>query len=75
MELTLPPQLASALTDQARRRGVAPEVLAVDVLRRHLLATMPPIPADEWERGLLAAATDCGTSLTDEILSREALYE
>ncbi len=36
----------------------------------------PPIePRDEWERQLLALASDCGVSLSDEALSREALYD
>jgi hypothetical protein len=75
MVITLPPQLESALAAQARRRGVAPEDLALDVLRRHLLPVAPPVPADEWERGLLAAARDCGVSLPDSALSSEGLYD
>ena len=49
----------------------APEALALEVLRRHL----PPVPIDEWERKLFAAATDCGVSLSDEALSSDGLYE
>jgi len=75
MSITLPPQLESALVEQARRRGVAPEALAVEVLRRHLLPQSPPAPIDEWERRLLAIATDCGVSLSNEALSSEGLYE
>ncbi len=75
MVLTLPSQLETALTEQARQRGVAPEALALDVLRRHLTAPPLPAPADEWERRLLAAASDCGVSLSDEALSREAMYD
>jgi hypothetical protein len=75
MVLTLPPQLESALTEQARKRGVAPEDLAVDVLSRHLLPPAPITPLDEWERRLLSIASDCGVSLSNEALSREALYD
>lgn len=75
MVITLPPQLGSALAALARQRGVTPEVLALDVLRRHLGPVTPPAPADEWERRLFGAATDCGVSLSDEALSREALYD
>jgi len=32
-------------------------------------------PRDEWERGLLAAASDCGVSLSNEAVSSEGLYE
>jgi hypothetical protein len=59
MVLTLPPNLESALAEQARRRGVAPEDIALEVLRRHLLPptpakpAAPPGPVDDWERRLL----------------------
>jgi hypothetical protein len=33
MVVRLGPELESAVTEEARRRGVAPEVLAVDALR------------------------------------------
>jgi hypothetical protein len=32
-------------------------------------------PRDEWERQLLGLAKDCGVSLPDWALSREAMYE
>jgi hypothetical protein len=75
MVVTLPPQLESALIAQARRRGVAPEELALTVLRRHLLPVAPPTPADEWERRLFGAAVDCGVTVPDAALSSEGLYE
>ncbi len=75
MVITLTPQLESALAAQARRRGVAPEVLALDVLGRQFLPPVPPAPADEWERRLFAAAVDCGVSVTDAALSSDGLYE
>jgi hypothetical protein len=75
MVITLPPQLESALSAQARQRGVAPETLALEVLRRQLLPTTPPTAADEWERQLFAAAVDCGVSVPDAALSSEGLYD
>lgn len=75
MVITLPPQLEAALSAQARQRGVAPEALALDVLRRQLLPAAPPVPADEWERRLFAAAVDCGVSVPDAALSSDGLYE
>jgi hypothetical protein len=75
MVITLPPQLESALTAQARQRGIAPEALALAVLRRQLLPVAPPVPADEWERKLFAAAVDCGVSVPDVALSSDGLYE
>ena len=75
MTIVLPPLLESALAAQARCRGVAPEDLALEVLRRHLLPVTPPTPADEWERRLFTAAVDCGVSVPDEALSSNGLYE
>lgn len=75
MVITLPPQLESALTAQARLRGVSPEALALDVLRRRLLPAAAPVPADEWERRLFGAAVDCGVSVPDAALSSDGLYE
>jgi hypothetical protein len=75
MVITLPPQLESVLSAQARRRGVAPEDLALDILRRHLLPIVPPVPTDEWERRLFGAAVDCGVSIPDAALSSDGLYD
>ena len=76
MVITLDPNLEAALNTLARQQGVAPEVLAVNVLRERLLAPAVKIePRDEWGRGLLAAATDCGVSLSNEAVGSEGLYE
>ena len=76
MVITLPPELAAALSEQARRRDVAPEALALDALRQRFHAAPADLePRDEWERRLLEAATDCGVSLSNEALSREEMYE
>ena len=75
MVITLPPYLESALASQARRRGLEPEQLALDVLSRQLLPQTPPVAADEWERQLFAVALDCGVSVPDSALSSDGLYE
>jgi hypothetical protein len=75
MTLTLEVDLEAALNEQARRQGVAPEVLAVNALRERFLAAAALQPRDEWERGLLEAARDCGVSLSNTALSSEGLYE
>lgn len=76
MVFTLGSDLESALKDLALKRGVAPEVLALDALRERFL---PPAlrvqPQDEWERRLLGAATDCGAALSHENVGSEGLYE
>jgi hypothetical protein len=76
MVITLDAELEAALNEAAQRQRVAPDVLALNVLREKFLGSPPAIqPRDEWERRLLALAKDCGVSLSDEALSREALYE
>ncbi len=75
MVVTLDPKLEAALKEQAIRKGVAPEELVLIVLRERLLAAAPLVPRDEWERGLLEAARDCGVSLPNSALSSEGLYD
>lgn len=75
MVITLDPELEAALNELARLRGVAPDELALSVLRERFLTAAALQPRDEWERSLLAAARDCGVSLPDSALSSEGLYE
>lgn len=76
MEIALGPELETALTELARRRGVSPEALALNALRERFLDPEPQVtPQDEWERRLLGAASDCGMSLPDSALSSEGIYE
>jgi predicted transcriptional regulator len=76
MVITLEPDIEAALKDLARKQGVAPEVLALNALRERFVAPALKVqPQDEWGRGLLAAASDCGVSLSNEAVSSEGLYE
>ena len=76
MVISLTPQLEAVLSEQARQRGVAPEVLALDALRERFLPGLLPIePRDDWERQLFGAAIDCGVSVPDSALSSDGLYE
>jgi hypothetical protein len=76
MVIHLTPKLEAALNEQAQRRGVAPEALALDVLRDRFLPDAPAIePRDDWERRLFGAALDCGVSVPDSALSSDGLYE
>ncbi len=76
MVIKLTPQLEAALAEQARRQGVSPEALALDVLRNRFLPKVPDIePQDEWEKHLFGAALDCGISVPDSALSSDGLYE
>jgi hypothetical protein len=75
MVITLGPELEPALNEEARRQGVAPEVLAVNVLRIRFLFPPELQPRDEWERGLLEAARDWSVSLSNEAVSSEGIYD
>ncbi len=74
MVITLGPELESALNEQARKRGIDAESLALDALRKQFLSPLMQ-PRDEWERRLFAAASDCGVALSNEAVSSEGLYE
>lgn len=76
MTITLSPELEAALKEAASHRGVSAEVLALIALRERFLGPDPALqPRDEWERGLLEAARDCGVSLPDWALGSEGLYD
>jgi len=76
MVIRLGPDLEAVLSDLARKQGVAPEDLALNALRERFLANAVRMePRDEWERGLLEAARDCGVSLPNSALSSEGLYD
>lgn len=76
MVITLGPELEAALNQVAHSKGVSPEDLALKALHERFLAKAPAFePQDEWERRLLSAASDCGVSLSDEMLSREEIYD
>jgi hypothetical protein len=75
MVITVGPELEAALSEVARRHGIAPEVLAVNALQERFMHSAALEPRDEWERSLLALAQDCGVSLSDSALSREELYD
>lgn len=76
MVITLGADLECALNDLAQKRGVAPEVLAVNALRERFLALALRVqPQDAWEQRLLGAATDCGVALSHEAASSDGLYE
>jgi hypothetical protein len=75
MVITIDPTLETALKEQATRQGLAPEVLALKVLRERFLTAAALVPRDEWERGLLEAARDWGVSLPDSAFSSEELYD
>lgn len=75
MVIPLDKKLEAALVEKAREKGTTPESLAVSIIKDEILAAIEIQPQDEWERGLLEAARDCGVSLSNSALSSESLYE
>ena len=76
MTITLGTELESALKAQADNQGISPETLALNALRDRFLANSSLLePRDAWERKLREAASDCGISLSDWDVSREAIYD
>jgi hypothetical protein len=75
MVITIGPDLESSLKDLAHKQGLAPEVLVLNALRERFLTAAPLQARDEWEKQLLGLARDCGVSLPDWAVSREAIYK
>lgn len=76
MVITIDPALESAIRGQAASRGIAPEALVLEVLRERFVPARPAIePRDDWERELLAIASDYGVSLPDSALTSDELYD
>lgn len=76
MILNLSPELLTAISNQAVTRGVAAEVLAEEVLRKHFLPkSAEPLSHDEWMRRLNEIPIDCGVSLPNSALSSDGLYD
>jgi hypothetical protein len=76
MVITLTPELETALNELAKHQGIAPEVLALNVLRERLSELIKAdAPRDEWERLILDAGSNCGVSLPNVAVSSEGLYD
>jgi hypothetical protein len=75
MVINLAPDLEAALKEAAQKRGIPPEVVAINALREQFLRSDSLESRDEWERTLRSIAKDCGVSLSNEALSSEGLYE
>lgn len=76
MDIKLTRELEAALSEAARRTGMSPQDMALDVLRERFLGDSALLtPADEWEQNVLGAGSDCGVSLPHSTLSSEGLYD
>jgi hypothetical protein len=61
--ITLPPEIAKPLVEEARRRGTTPERLALETLRSRFVAPSPP------------SADHPGSSLADFLADQVGLVE
>ncbi len=76
LSITLPPELEFALKRQALENGTTAEQVVLETLQRNLLS--PGSEREEqttWVARLRRMASPAGVSLSEEVLSREALYE
>jgi hypothetical protein len=68
--------LAERIEAEAKKTGKHPHGLALEVLRERFPRPIPtPEEVEAKMARIRAAASDCGVSLSDEALSREALYD
>ena len=76
MNIALDPKLESAIVAEAKRQGIDPEAVVVNLLQNNLMERrQPPEARDDWERLVLGLGIDCGTIPSDKDLSSEGLYE
>ncbi len=81
--ITLTPEIEQGVAKRAQEMGTTPEHLVLEKLRAEFAPSAeqpgerkrPFEPQDEWERRLLSIGTPCGTSLSNEAVSSEGLYE
>lgn len=72
MVLNLDPPLEAALAEQAKKQGVEPEALAVEILKAKV---MPTELREERERLYRAFGIDCGVALPDSAFLAENQYD
>jgi len=72
MVLNLDPPLEAALAEQAKRQGVEPEALAVEILKAKVL---PRHLSEERERLIRSFGVPCGVSPPDSAFLAENLYD
>lgn len=76
MVINLSPLLETELGEQARQRGIAPEMLAIALLEDRFLPKTPTVePQDDGEQRLFGAAIDREVSVSHSALSSDGLYE
>jgi predicted transcriptional regulator len=78
MTITLPPDIEQALAEQARKQKTTPEMLVLEALQEKFALSGSPFSLqalDDWEQLILSLGTDCGVSMSHQMLSSEGLYE
>jgi hypothetical protein len=76
VQVTLPTELERVAVEQARRAGKSPQDFVLGILRQSLLSpNSTPVTKQEWRQQLMMASVECGTSLSNEALSSDGLYD
>lgn len=84
MTIELADDVATLLTERAVKLGASPSEVVTKYVRERLVGRpsvselqkrVPPLTEAEWEDHFSSFGINCGTSHTDEQLSRENIYE
>ncbi len=76
VQVTLPTELERVAVEEARRAGQSTQEFVLGIRRRSLLSSnSTPTDEQEWRQNLTAATVDCDTSLSDEALSSDGMYD
>lgn len=76
VQVTLPTDLERVAIEKAMRAGKSPQDFVLAILRHSLLSpSMTPAAEQEWHQKLTTVSVDCGTSLSDDALSSDGLYD
>lgn len=80
MVIQIKPPLENRIKDEAARQGIPAETLAFNIMNERFsivptYSTQTSSSHDDWLRLLRSATSDCGTSLSDEAVSRENMYD
>ena len=72
MTLTLDPKLEAGLVENAKKRGIEPEALAIEILEAKIL---PKVLSPERERLIRSFGIDGGVSVPDSAFLAENMYD
>jgi hypothetical protein len=75
MEINLSRELAAIIAEQAKRRGITPESLAIEVLQQRFPLPRPELSHEEFMKRIDSIGVDCGVSPPNSAMSSDELYD